>query len=102
MSATMPWVGDERAAAWAAYMCGGAEGADAPRMRQPPADDGMTHRCDGCAGGAPCPSCGGNISKLSAESPEPWAQSLDTIGAWRERNAQRNLDAGVFHAKDYS
>src|SRR5262245_37054512 len=78
----------DRRTAWSSMMAGGApmpmefDGVPAPMefggaaSRAPnwemPAEargdqghDDITHKCEGCAGGEPCSSCGGNISRQS-------------------------------------
>lgn len=58
-----------RTSAWRAEMQRGEGGSGVSPVQLPTTaavddhDDGMTHSCSGCAGGEPCGSCGGNISK---------------------------------------
>ena len=97
------WIGDQRAAAWADSMSGGAAqesgelvpaGLAARGMSPSQSDDSMTHKCEGCQNGEPCSSCGGNIS-LGAPALQAldWGMAVASNSTFRQTTPQASACA---------
>src|SRR5262245_3389782 len=130
MNARTAWMGDAPAAAWAVRMARGQGRSRAPSMGggRTAADargvESITHRCEGCASGQPCSSCGGNIARshpayqalewallqTRSHHVEPWVGVARVENALRDARPQGNspewaaivslVESGAFLAAD--